>query len=276
MPQSELSVEFSLSRRRAKKLYIAYFFRIDRLKRRIRAVLSLLLILFFAVSVYRGGTRGDVFLLAVSIATLAALYVLPFLQASAAAAALPEQLQATLLLSLQRIALLKNGSPAAPTPFGSPDEETPSEPLCEERTERALQDEPPVLPGASAAVPREACAEAPAPFGTPDTPGLQEVPARDAALPDTALPDAALPDTALPDTALPDTVLPDAALPDTALPVGSLPVEAPMTALLLPQALFLQQRQRLWVVPGEAFKERRSEVRRLLSQALGERFSEKN
>lgn len=251
MPQSELSVEFSLSRRRAKKLYIAYFFRIDRLKRRIRAGLSLLLILFFAVSVYRGGTRGDVFLLAVSIATLAALYVLPFLQASAAAAALPEQLQATLLLSLQRIALLKNESPAAPTPFGSPDEEMPSEPLCEERTERALQDEPPVLPGASAAVPREACAEAPAPFGTPDTPGLQEVPARDSAQPDTAL-------------------------PDTALPAGSLPVEAPMTALLLPQALFLQQRQRLWVVPGEAFKERRGEVRRLLSQALGERFSEKN
>lgn len=246
MPQSELSVEFSLSRRRAKKLYIAYFFRIDRLKRRIRAALSLLLILFFAVSVYRGGTRGDVFLLAVSIATLAALYVLPFLQASAAAAALPEQLQATLLLSLQRIALLKNKSPAAPAPFGTPDEETPSEPLCEERTERALQDEPPVLTGASAAVPRKACASAPVPFGTPDNPGLQEVPARD--------------------TALPDTVLPDTALP----------VEAPMTALLLPQALFLQQRQRLWVVPGEAFKERRSEVRRLLSQALGERFSEKN
>ncbi len=266
MPQSELSVEFSLSRRRAKKLYIAYFFQIDRLKRRIRAGLSLLLILFFAVSVYRGGTRGDVFLLAVSIATLAALYVLPFLQASAAAAALPEQLQATLLLSLQRIALLKNGSPAAPTPFGSPDEETPSEPLCEERTGRALQDEPPVLPGASAAVPREACAEAPAPFGSPDTPGLQEVPARDTALPDSALPDSALPDSALPDSAQ----------PDSALPAGSLPVEAPMTALLLPQALFLQQRQRLWVVPGEAFKERRGEVRRLLSQALGERFSEKN
>lgn len=256
MPQSELSVEFSLSRRRAKKLYIAYFFRIDRLKRRIRAALSLLLILFFAVSVYRGGTRGDVFLLAVSIATLAALYVLPFLQASAAATALPEQLQATLLLSLQRIALLKNKSPAAPAPFGTLDEETPSEPLCEERTERVLQDEPPVLTGASAAVPREACASAPAPFGTPDTPGLQEVPARD--------------------TALPDTALPDTALRDTALPVGSLPVEAPMTAFLLPQALFLQQRQRLWVVPGEAFKERRSEVRRLLSQALGERFSEKN
>ena len=241
MPQSELSVEFSLSRRCAKKLYIAYFFRIDRLKRRIRAALSLLLILFFAVSVYRGGTRGDVFLLAVSIATLAALYVLPFLQASAAAAALPEQLQATLLLSLQRIALLKNGSPSAPAPLGAPDEETLSEPLCEERTERALQDEPPVLTGASAAVSRKACASAPAPFGAPDTPGLQEVPARDTALPDTAL-----------------------------------PVEAPMTALLLPQALFLQQRQRLWVVPGEAFKERRSEVRRLLSQALGERFSEKN